>query len=136
MKRGAPLERRTPLQAKCWGIRQDPAETRRRRARDGGIYRDPAYLVKVKGLTCVAATVDGQNCAGPIDPHHAGAGLAHPDPECRKTCDRTAVPICRAHHRAVECFEGYFKHWDAATREAAYWFWIRDTRTQIMGTSG
>lgn len=132
MKRGGPLERRTPLTTKRWGVKMDLAETRRRRARDRGIYADPDHLAIVRTLPCHAALHGITGCSGRIDPHHAGTGLADPDPEQRKTCDRTAIPLCRAHHRAIECFEGHFKTWDADWRAAVYLVWIAEVRVLVQ----
>jgi hypothetical protein len=83
-------------------------------------------------MTCCCAPFDGANCWGPIDPHHAGEGLACPDPEHRKTCDRTAIPICRGHHREIECFEGYFKlTWNKVRRRQFYDVEIVKARDEV-----
>lgn len=131
MKRGAPLERRTPLAAKRWGVKKDPVETKRRRARDRGEYADPEHLRIVRLMPCHATTHGISGCGGRVDPHHAGEGLACPDPELRKTCDRTAIPLCRKHHRAIECFEGHFKAWDKSWRAAVMRIWIVEVRLYV-----
>lgn len=122
MRRGSPLQRWTKLAAKRWGVKKDPAETRRRRARDRGQYADQEHLRIVRNMDCCAARWmnDAEHCAGPIDPHHAGLGLSTPDPERRKTCDRTAIPMCRYHHGAVETLTGCFRSWDKEFRRAWY----------------
>lgn len=122
MKRGGYIERRARLKA-------DPGKTRRRRGRDRGEYQDLEHLRIVRTMICCALGHDP--CSGRIDPHHAGEGLACPDPEKRKTCDRTAIPLCRYHHRAVETMAGPFRGWDRKARRLRYDEWIYETRVFV-----
>lgn len=113
-------------------LRPDYRATMDRRARDRGQYHDPEYLAVVRTLPCVVYWP--RQCLAPSDPHHAGEGLAHPDPERRKTCDRTAIPVCRLHHRAVETLTGIFKKWDKHLRRQWYDRWIEQTQVAVADT--
>lgn len=60
--------------------------------------KDPAYLARVAGLRCCICEAFGEVQDTPTQVHH---------PICdrfsdRKTPDRMAVPICRAHHLTGE----------------------------------
>jgi len=112
-------------------LRADYRATMDRHARDRAQHHDPAYLAVVRTLPCIARWMDPRNCGGLSDPHHAGEGLAHPDPERRKTCDRTAVPLCRYHHRAVETLTKCFGMWNKGLRRQWYDRWIAETQAQV-----
>ena len=99
MKRGAPIQRRSRLR------RRTPMRQGRGPAGD-----NPAYLQAVRelGYYCAARYFRTDiDCAGRLDPHHAGRrpGIG------MKAPDDTAIPICRWHHRALECLYGPFHHW-------------------------
>jgi hypothetical protein len=55
---------------------------------------DPKYLVLVRELPCLAAELDGPDCGGAIQAHHAGRrpGVA------LKAHDHSAIPLCSIHH--------------------------------------
>lgn len=107
MKRGAPLQRFARLE------RSGPIKKRRRKAKSDHL-RDDARLAWTRQQACSLVGFPGHRCFGPLDPHHAGRGRAEPDPETRKTNDKTAIPICRGGHREIECLEGPFKGWSKA----------------------
>ncbi len=72
---------------------------------------DPEYLARVRSLPCLLSGRGG--CYGPVEAHHAGKrpgmGL--------KAADRTAVPLCRAHHVSHwHACAGAFKGWDREKR--------------------
>lgn len=95
MKRGGPLQRKTPLKAtaglKPGGKLRPRSTTRRSLGTPDPRWRSRAYLDWVKRQPCVL-------CGKPADdPHHlkgtgnlSGAGLTAPD--------WAAMPVCRAHH--------------------------------------
>lgn len=114
MKRGGYIKRRTPLRQ----TKQRLAIRSLRQRTKPNPWRDEERLAWVRKQPCSLIGWPGHRCWGPLDPHHAGRGRAEPDPELRKTCDRTAIPICRGGHREIECLEGPFKGWTKArTRE-------------------
>lgn len=126
-----PLPRPAVLDRAPRALRADYRATADRRARDRGEYADPEHLRIVRTMECCAGEFDAGECDGRIDPHHAGEGLSCPDPERRKTCDRTAIPMCRYHHRAVETLGGWFRTWNKGRRRQQYDVWIARTRAAV-----
>lgn len=126
-----PLPRPAVLDRAPSPLRADYRATQERRARDRGEYADPEHLSIVRKMTCIAHWMDPRNCQRGSEPHHAGEGLACPDPERRKTCDRTAIPMCRYHHRAVETLTKCFGMWNKRLRRQWYDRWIAETRVAV-----
>lgn len=127
---GEPRKFSTFKPAKRWGIAPDLDKTIARRAARAGA--DPEYLAWVRKQPCKAREIPGHRCWGRLDPHHAGEGVAHPDPEKRKTCDRTAIPICRGGHRDIETLSGMFKDFDAESRRELCDRWIVECRVAFL----
>lgn len=98
MKRSGYLNRYTPLARRRETPRRMPG-------------KDEQRLAWVRQQACSLVGYPGHRCWGPLDPHHAGHGRAEPDPDLRKTSDKTAVPICRGGHQEIERLEGPFKGW-------------------------
>lgn len=59
---------------------------------------DPAYLAKVRALRCCICVNFGEMQTTPTEAHHPIHGRFSQ----RKTPDRMAIPVCRAHHRTGE----------------------------------
>ncbi len=59
---------------------------------------DPAYLARVHELPCCVCEAFGERQTTPTEAHHPIHGRFSQ----RKTPDRMAVPLCRAHHRTGE----------------------------------
>lgn len=105
MKRGKPLERRTPIR-----------RTRMRKALPRRITRpgpgsSPAYLTEARKLPCLARDLGPKgpySCEGDIVAHHAGP----------KVNDSTAVPLCAKHHQQWHDANGVFKGWGKEGRRA------------------
>ena len=71
---------------------------------------DEAYLRWVRTQRCRAPGAPA-GCAGAVEAHHAGRhGVG------QRAHDRTAVPLCRAHHRAWHDARGPFEGWTANQR--------------------
>ena len=111
MKRGKPLERRTPLRR---GKRLSP---KRKRARRSHAVKDEARKAFVRTLPCHARGLGeytGYPCLGDIEPHHASddRGLG------QKCSDEFVIPLCHGHHRQLEDLNGAFKRFNRATLRA------------------
>lgn len=106
MKRGQPLERRTPLKAKT-ELRANPDKVRafNRRARENSTSSrkrqpispaSPAQRAAVKDRGCIV-------CAEvPVDPAHLLSRSVCPD---QADDARAVVALCREHHRAYDLGE-------------------------------
>lgn len=107
MKRTA-LVRRTPLPRQTRPIKRSPIKYRPPR-RLGTTQSDPHYLAFVRTLPCCAGPT---LCGGRVDPHHAGRrpGIG------MKAPDRTAIPLCVAHHRDWHGGGGSFLFWSKERR--------------------
>lgn len=73
---------------------------------------DPAHLRWIRTLPCVAPGAP-QGCDGAIEAHHAGRR-----PLGARAHDRTAVALCRLHHRCWHDGSGPFRDWNREQRRA------------------
>ena len=73
---------------------------------------DTDYMLRVKGLSCVARELGldtGFPCGGVVEADHAGRrGLG------QKCSDLETIPLCTEHHRQRTDFSGAFKTWNQA----------------------
>lgn len=58
---------------------------------------DPAYLARVRTLSCCVCEAFGINQIGPTFSHHVICGRFSQ----RKTPDRMAIPLCHLHHQGA-----------------------------------
>ena len=111
MKRGSPLRRKKPLQAKPG---KSGSKTRRTKSRSKRKL-DPVYLGDVRAMDCCAPLYEGGKffsvCIGGVQAHHAGLR-----PLGRKADDDTAIPLCTRHHGEWHSGYGVFKGWTRAQR--------------------
>lgn len=119
MLRRAALTRRTPLK------RRARLRPRRDRPRRRPTPADPEYLARVRTLRC-AAPHGPSGCHGAIEAHHAGPrGLG------QRADDRTAIPLCRYHHRAWHDGRGVFADWAHEVRAVWVAAVIAETQRQL-----
>lgn len=69
--------------------------------------KDPAYLAAIHDLPCVICENWGFLQITPTEAHHTICGR-HSQ---RKTPDRQAIPLCRAHHTGAEGIHTQRKWW-------------------------
>ena len=73
----------------------------RRNRRDGN---DDGHLSLIRRMPCIACACERPHkITSPCDPHHLKSGPAQAERGMgRRSSDRWAVPLCRAHHDEVE----------------------------------
>lgn len=108
MKRGKPLQRRTPIARKT-RMKQRRA-TRRRESR----VRDKQYLREGHRRRCCARDIPGHRCSGPIEMDHVG-----PRGKGQKSHDPEAIPVCQGAHRARTDHHGLF--WNMPLADELVW---------------
>lgn len=97
MKRGKPLQRKTPMQRSPMRRAKVKSAYKRRE-------RDFAYMGWVRRQPCCARRFG--ICSGRVEADHAGRrGVG------RKADDRTCIALCSKHHRQRGSFAGPFKIW-------------------------
>lgn len=87
---------------------------------------DPVYLARVRTLPCLALTIFGHRCGGPVQAHHAGEHAAG-----KKAPDSTAVPLCLGGHMELHDFRGPFRDYTRTRIRNLENLWIELTRKRL-----
>ncbi len=111
-----------------------PARKTRMKRRRPRTVVDVARRDWCRAQPCIVSIGYGQ-CAGPIDPHHAGKnpGVGMKAPE------DTTVPCCRRHHEAITGQVGGYGPFQAlgeAGRRALQDEWIAESTARYLGHGG
>lgn len=113
MKRGKPLERRTPMRRTRFEATGSRPAARRKAPRRSSRVRDPEYIHDGHRRACCARDIVGHRCQGAIEMDHVGArGYG------QKSHDSEAIPLCQLGHRERTDHSGAFRDMPRADERA------------------
>jgi hypothetical protein len=125
LKRKTPLRTTKSMPRRATGVDRALVAAGARKRKAGG---DPAYLERVRRLTCLVGPYI-HRCDGPIEAHHAGArpGVS------LKAHDHTAVPLCKVAHTEWHAATGWAKGMNREDRRAWADAAIARTQARLLG---
>jgi hypothetical protein len=119
MKRGAPLVRRTPLQAKAPIKRGSTSGRRRKKAASAA---EKAYMGRVAAVGCLVCSSCFQRYGVAAEVHHLKAGGGS-----KRASHWDTMPLCPEHHRGNTGIhmlgqEGFHAMYGVYELELLHWF--------------